>query len=438
VALVGRQVSPGIAEPLLRLASFLAALGHDVVIEAETARLTGLAGFPAALPEALGERADVAIVVGGDGTMLSIARRLAPLDVPLIGINQGRLGFLTDIPLADMEDALAAILAGRHVEERRTLLARGRRPTARRCRLALNDVVRAAAAADDRLASRSTRFVYAMRADGSSVADRFDRLRALGRRPDSRSARRRVRPGAGRAARPHAPADRGRRHGHDCADARARARCRAALRRPGALRAGRRRARHRAPGPALRALSAPGRARLLRDAAREAALERDAEPGRLRGREPGPGTTLEPRRNFGESTRLPNPTACSSMSIRNFVVVEALDLELDAGFTVLTGETGAGKSILLDALALLLGDRFELRQLRPGAERAELAAAFDADDRPAIAMALARDSRRPRFVRRPTGTQGKAARGSQAPARSRSRTWARCWSNSTAERTSLW
>ncbi|MGA8032918.1 MAG: AAA family ATPase, partial [Casimicrobiaceae bacterium] len=65
------------------------------------------------------------------------------------------------------------------------------------------------------------------------------------------------------------------------------------------------------------------------------------------------------------------------LSIRNFVVVDALEVEFDAGFSVLTGETGAGKSILLDALGLLLGDRFELRQLRPGAERAELAAAFD-------------------------------------------------------------
>ncbi|MEP7180560.1 MAG: DNA repair protein RecN [Betaproteobacteria bacterium] len=76
------------------------------------------------------------------------------------------------------------------------------------------------------------------------------------------------------------------------------------------------------------------------------------------------------------------------LSIRNFVVVEDLDLELDRGFSVLTGETGAGKSILLDALALLLGDRFELRQLRPGADRAELAAAFDVDDRPAVAAWL--------------------------------------------------
>jgi DNA repair protein RecN (Recombination protein N) len=77
------------------------------------------------------------------------------------------------------------------------------------------------------------------------------------------------------------------------------------------------------------------------------------------------------------------------LSIRNFVVVDALELELDRGFTVLTGETGAGKSILLDALGLLLGDRFEQRQLRPGAERAELAAAFDCDELPLVVEWLA-------------------------------------------------
>jgi DNA repair protein RecN (Recombination protein N) len=69
-----------------------------------------------------------------------------------------------------------------------------------------------------------------------------------------------------------------------------------------------------------------------------------------------------------------------TLSIRNFAVVEALEVEFDAGFTVLTGETGAGKSILLDALSLLLGDRFETRQLRPGAERAEIVAEFDLGD----------------------------------------------------------
>src|SRR6185503_20995121 len=76
------------------------------------------------------------------------------------------------------------------------------------------------------------------------------------------------------------------------------------------------------------------------------------------------------------------------LSIRNFVVFEALDLEFDRGFTALTGETGAGKSILLDALALLLGDRFELRQLKAGADRADLAAVFDAEDPAGIAAWL--------------------------------------------------
>jgi DNA repair protein RecN (Recombination protein N) len=72
-----------------------------------------------------------------------------------------------------------------------------------------------------------------------------------------------------------------------------------------------------------------------------------------------------------------------ALSIRNFAVVEELEVEFGSGFTVLTGETGAGKSILLDALSLLLGDRFETRQLRPGAERAEIIAEFDLSDAPA-------------------------------------------------------
>ncbi|MCL2309457.1 MAG: DNA repair protein RecN [Proteobacteria bacterium] len=64
------------------------------------------------------------------------------------------------------------------------------------------------------------------------------------------------------------------------------------------------------------------------------------------------------------------------LSIRNFVLVETLDIEFGPGFTVLTGETGAGKSILLDAIGLVLGDRFEARQLRAGTDRAEIAAGF--------------------------------------------------------------
>ena len=100
-----------------------------------------------------------------------------------------------------------------------------------------------------------------------------------------------------------------------------------------------------------------------------------------------------------------------ALSIRDFVVVESLDVDFVPGFTVLTGETGAGKSILLDALALLLGDRFETRQLRPGAERAELAAMFDLEGRGDIANALAEsglDAGRELLLRRVLDAQGRS------------------------------
>ena len=65
------------------------------------------------------------------------------------------------------------------------------------------------------------------------------------------------------------------------------------------------------------------------------------------------------------------------LSVRNFAIVERLDLELRAGMTVLTGETGAGKSILIDALSLTLGERANTKVLRSGAEQAEVVAVFE-------------------------------------------------------------
>ena len=175
VALIGRQAGPGIAQPLLRLATFLAERGHVVVIEAETARTTPIPAFPTASSEALAEEVDVAVVVGGDGTMLSIARRLAPLNVPLIGINQGRLGFLTDIPIARMETTLAAMLAGRYIEEHRTLLAAEvvRANGTPEATFALNDVVLNRGGGGTMIECTveiDGRFVYTMRADGIIVA----------------------------------------------------------------------------------------------------------------------------------------------------------------------------------------------------------------------------------------------------------------------------
>jgi NAD+ kinase len=175
IALVGRQASPGIGEPLSRLAVFLASRGHKVLLDAETAKFAALPGIPAASTEQLGREANLAIVVGGDGTMLSAARRFAPFGVPLIGINQGRLGFLTDIALTDMEAALAAMLSGAYVEETRTLLEATltRSAGGEEHSLAFNDVVVNRGALGGMIDCAVTidgRFVYAMRADGLIVA----------------------------------------------------------------------------------------------------------------------------------------------------------------------------------------------------------------------------------------------------------------------------
>ncbi|HVN35970.1 MAG TPA: NAD kinase [Casimicrobiaceae bacterium] len=175
MALVGRQSGADLGDALWRLAGFLAANGHEIVVEEQTAQSTPLPGYASSPAEALPAKADVAIVVGGDGTMLGIARRLAPLNVPVIGINQGRLGFLTDIPIARMEDALMAMLQGRYVEERRVLLVaevvheQGARDSA----LALNDVVLNRGGGGTMIECAveiDGRFVYKMRADGVIVA----------------------------------------------------------------------------------------------------------------------------------------------------------------------------------------------------------------------------------------------------------------------------
>ena len=145
------------------------------MLESETARYAPLLGYPTATQEDLGRAVDLAIVLGGDGTMLSIARQLAPFGVPLIGINQGRLGFLTDIPLKGMESTLDAMLAGRYLEERRTLLAAVvvRSDGGRDEAFALNEAVvnrGSLGSMIDCAVEIDGRFVYAMRADGIIVA----------------------------------------------------------------------------------------------------------------------------------------------------------------------------------------------------------------------------------------------------------------------------
>jgi NAD+ kinase len=121
-ALVGKYHAQGIRDVLEEIAQFLIRQGLEVTLERETALNTGLSGHGAMTPDELGHHCDIAVVVGGDGTMLGIARQLGRYGVPLVGINQGRLGFITDVPVGEYAEALAPMIAGHYEEERRTML----------------------------------------------------------------------------------------------------------------------------------------------------------------------------------------------------------------------------------------------------------------------------------------------------------------------------
>ena len=107
---------------LEEIAHFLVDLGLEVSFELETAQATGVTEFDAIPAARLGAHCDIAVVVGGDGTMLGIAREVAPHKLPLVGINQGRLGFITDVAVNHYREALAPMIAGDYEEDERSML----------------------------------------------------------------------------------------------------------------------------------------------------------------------------------------------------------------------------------------------------------------------------------------------------------------------------
>jgi len=141
-ALVGRFSDPRIAESVATLLPHLQNRGVRVLVsdEAELARDAPVTRVP---ERTLGERADLVIAVGGDGTLLYAARLVARHNVPLVGVNRGRLGFLTDVMPQDMLTSVDAALAGElEADERPLLTARLHRAGAQAAQsLALNDVV---------------------------------------------------------------------------------------------------------------------------------------------------------------------------------------------------------------------------------------------------------------------------------------------------------
>lgn len=166
---------PPLADTLRAIAAIVEQAGQMPWFDAATVEAAGIADAAGHSLQAIGKQADVAVVLGGDGTMLGIARELAPFRVPLIGINFGRLGFITDIALDQMPDVLAAMLAGNYETDPRAILeAEIRRGdgTVYRAR-ALNDVVVARGVAGG-MVEFTVRVdgvsIYNQRADGLIVA----------------------------------------------------------------------------------------------------------------------------------------------------------------------------------------------------------------------------------------------------------------------------
>lgn len=121
--LIGKYDSAEVSSSLPLLVSFLAEQGVRVLVEEGLADSVKVSRGDTASYEMMGREADLAIVLGGDGTMLYAARRLAESGLPLAGVNLGRLGFMTDIARKDMIPSVRDLLAGNFTAEKRILLA---------------------------------------------------------------------------------------------------------------------------------------------------------------------------------------------------------------------------------------------------------------------------------------------------------------------------
>lgn len=144
VGIVGKRTDPAALPTIVALCQVLRELGREVLVDELHAALAQAQGLPAVSREQLGQSCQLIVVVGGDGTLLDAGRSLAHFGVPLLGINQGRLGFMVDVRPADIREALVAILAGKGVADDRLLLdmqVRHADGTHEASALAVNDVV---------------------------------------------------------------------------------------------------------------------------------------------------------------------------------------------------------------------------------------------------------------------------------------------------------
>lgn len=175
VAIVGKLDGSGVAGPLAVLQAFLAKRGIRIQMDERTAKLAARQPDIAAPLNQVFAGADLAIALGGDGTLLGIARKVADANVPLVGINLGTLGFLTDIAADSTESVLGEMLDGAYTTEPRLLLegsvVREGKPIF--STVALNDVVVCRGAMGSMIefaVEVNGEFVYSLRADGLIIS----------------------------------------------------------------------------------------------------------------------------------------------------------------------------------------------------------------------------------------------------------------------------
>ena len=175
IGLVGRRQQDGLDVVLQELLELLGRRGHEVFLEDRLGELIPDTGLRLASRDEIGEASDLVIVAGGDGSMLSAARTMAKYETPVLGVNRGRLGFLTDITPDQIAEQVPRVLDGDYDTENRFLLdayvERNGEPMARAD--ALNDVVVNSGTSAQMIEielSIDGKFVYRQRADGLIVS----------------------------------------------------------------------------------------------------------------------------------------------------------------------------------------------------------------------------------------------------------------------------
>ncbi len=175
IGLIGRLGSTQVIDTLRRLKKFLGERGLQVILEERTATVMPGHGVQVCSKQILGEACDLVIVVGGDGSLLDAARAISRYKTPVLGVNRGRLGFLTDISPSEVEEKVGEVLEGKYFHEKRFLLdvviKRDGNPIATGD--GLNDVVMHPGKATRMIEFELTiegQFVYSQRSDGLIVA----------------------------------------------------------------------------------------------------------------------------------------------------------------------------------------------------------------------------------------------------------------------------